>query len=330
MMLRLMVCFAVYCVLGAAAFAQAPSQQQPLALEATIALPNTSGRIDHLSIDLARKRLFVAELGNGSVDVIDLRARKVIHRISGLDEPQGIVYAPPSDVLAIACAGDGTVRMFTGGDYSPRGIVNLDDDADNTHLDPRTGYIVVGHGSGGLAIIDPARAAKIADISLPGHPEGFQISGTRAYVNVPDVHQIDVVDLNSSKLVAKWTTASLSSNFPMALDNIGHLAVVSREQARLALLDLNSGRPVSAIDTCGDADDVFFDDQRKHFIVSCGSGSIDVFAVESGKLHAMARIPTSGGARTSLYVPELDRLFLATRAKIFGSNASIKIFRPAP
>lgn len=330
MMLRLLVCLAVFCVLGTAAFAKQQSQKQPLVLETTIALPNTSGRIDHLSIDLARKRLFVAELANGSVDVIDLNTRNVIHRISGLDEPQGVIYLARSDVLAIACGGDGTVRMFTGGDYSPHGIVNLGDDADNTRLDPSTGYIFVGYGSGGLAIIDPVRAAKVADISLPDHPEGFEIFDTRAYVNLPDAHQIDVVDLNSAKLVAKWTTGALSANFPMALDNIGHLAVVFRRPARLALLDLNSGRPVSTIDTCDDADDVFFDEQRARFIVSCGSGSIDVFAVESGKLHAMARIPTSWGARTSLYVLELDRFFLATPAKMRGSNASIEIFRPTP
>jgi YVTN family beta-propeller protein len=330
MMPRLLVCLAVFCVLGTAAFAKPQSQKQPLVLEAIITLPNTSGRIDHLSIDPARKRLFVAELASGSVDVIDLNTRKAIHRISGLDDPQGVIYLGRSDVLAIACGGDGTVRMFTGGDYSPRSIVNLGDDADNTHLDPRTGYIVVGYGSGGLAIIDPVRAAKVADISLPDHPEGFQIFDTRAYVNLPDAHQIDVVDLDFAKLVAKWTTGALSGNFPMALDNIGHLAVAFRRPPRLALIDLDSGRPVSTIDTCDDADDVFFDEQRARFIVSCGSGSIDVFTVESGKLHAIGRIPTSWGARTSLYVPALDRFFLAARAKKGESDASIEIFRPVP
>lgn len=61
----------------------------PLALERTIALPNVSGRIDHLSVDLARKRLLVAELGNGTVDVIDLDGARAVGRIAGLKEPQG-------------------------------------------------------------------------------------------------------------------------------------------------------------------------------------------------------------------------------------------------
>ena len=66
---------------------------QPLVLERTIPLKSVFGRIDHIAVDLARKRLFVAELGNGSVDTIDLAgdaSGTVTHRISGLQEPQGI------------------------------------------------------------------------------------------------------------------------------------------------------------------------------------------------------------------------------------------------
>ena len=45
-------------------------------------------------VDLARQRLFVAELGNGSLGVVDLAQGKVLHRIDGLKEPQGVTYAP--------------------------------------------------------------------------------------------------------------------------------------------------------------------------------------------------------------------------------------------
>ena len=56
----------------------------PLALEATIPLHDVHGRIDHMAIDLPRKRLMVAELGNNTVDVIDLDKGTSVHRISGL------------------------------------------------------------------------------------------------------------------------------------------------------------------------------------------------------------------------------------------------------
>ena len=94
--------------------AQAADPGPPLVLERTIPLPGVSGRIDHLAVDLRRERLFVAELGNGTVDVLDLAAGKVLRRIEGLKEPQGVGYSPQADVIAVASAGDGSVRLFQG------------------------------------------------------------------------------------------------------------------------------------------------------------------------------------------------------------------------
>ena len=325
MIWRLLAALALWLLPSAAS-----ATSQPLVLEATIALPDTSGRIDHLDIDLARKRLFVVELGNGSVDVIDLASRKVVHHIAGLEEPQGVVYVPKSDLLVIACGGDGTVRIFTGSNFAPRGVVKLGDDADNARLGP-DGVVLVGYGSGGLAVIDPVKAVKLNDILLPAHPEAFQLDGGRAYINLPNADQIAVADLGSDKVIAAWTPPSLSSNFPMALGGGGVVAVAFRSPARLALFDAANGHIVSVAETCGDADDVYFDSKRQRYTVSCGSGAIDVFSAAGGKLGLVSRIATTSGARTSLYVPELDRLFLAVRAGLlFGSDASIQIFRPAP
>jgi hypothetical protein len=309
---------------------QAADTAAPLVLERTIPLAGVSGRIDHMAIDLPRKRLFVAELGNGSVDVIDLESEKILHRISGLGEPQGIAYVPNADLLAVASAGDGTLRTFGGGDFTPRGVVKLGDDADNVRLDPRDGRIDVGYGSGDLAVVDPVTMKKLQDIPLPGHPESFQLSpsGDRAYVNVPNAHQIDVVDLAGGTLIGRWALPHLASNFPMALGDDGSVAVAFRAPAQLVRFDAANGHTLAAIDTCGDADDLFFDAKRQRYYVSCGAGVIDVVQMTGGGLSPLARIPTSAGARTSLFAPALDRLFLAVRAGLPGSDASIQIFRP--
>src|SRR4051812_2216692 len=94
--------------------AQPAGPSPPLVLEAKIALGKVSGRIDHLAVDLGRQRLFVAELGNNSVGVVDLREGKLITRIVGLKEPQGTGYESSTDTLYVANAGDGSVRLFQG------------------------------------------------------------------------------------------------------------------------------------------------------------------------------------------------------------------------
>jgi DNA-binding beta-propeller fold protein YncE len=304
-------------------------------LERTIPLTGVSGRIDHMAVDLRRERLFVAELGNGSVDVVDLAEGKPVRRIAGLKEPQGIGYAPQADLLAVASAGDGSVRLFRGEDLQPAGVIALGEDADNVRLDPRTGQLVVGYGSGGLAVLDPVSRSVVSRVALPAHPEGFQIDPNtqRAYVNVPDAGQVAVVDLAAGKQVASWRVpGGLRQNFPMALDAAGTvLATVFRSPARLVLLDTTTGAVTANLAICGDADDVFFDARRRRLYVSCGEGMVDVLQGDAAaSYHSLARIPTRPGARTSLFVPELDRLFVAARASLSGTDAAILVFRPTP
>lgn len=305
----------------------------PLVLETTIPLPDVAGRIDHLAVDLGRKRLFVAEVGNNTLDAIDFATQKLVHRITGLDEPQGVVYLPGPDLIAIGNGGDGAVRFFSGADFSPRGVVPLGADADNMRVDPRNGHIIVGYGSGGLAIIDPLKAAKLADIPLTGHPESFRLSLStgRIFVNIARAGRITTIDLASGKPLANWMPRGLQANFPMNLDEAGHAVIVAfRSPARLAMFDMTTGAMIASTDTCGDSDDLFFDERRGRIYVSCGAGFIDVFQREPAALTRLIRLATSSGARTSLFVPELDRLFLAVRAGLIDSNASVQVYRPNP
>jgi hypothetical protein len=304
-----------------------------LVLEKTIPLPDVAGRIDHLAVDLGRSHLFVAELGNGSVDVVDLERAAKIGRISGLEEPQGVAYAPASDRIVVASGGDGAVRMFRGGDFAPAGEVRLGSDADNVRLDPRTGHVLVGYGRGGLAVIDPVKPSKLADIALGAHPEGFQLESRtgRAFVNVPAARQIAVVDLASARQTGTWAVPELESNFPLAIEGSGaRLAVVYRKPPRLVLLDAKSGAVTANVPSCGDADDVFFDAKRGRIYVSCGDGAVDVFQSDSTQTRLLAGIPTPAGGRTSLFVPELDRLFVAVRAGPSRPEAAILVFSTAP
>jgi len=304
---------------------------RPLVLERTIPLDGVEGRIDHLAIDLGRKRLFVAELGNDTVDAVDLDSGKVLKRLTGLSEPQGIAYLPGADLLVVANGGDGSVRVFQGEDLAPAGSIALGDDADNVRVDPGTGRILVGYGDGALAIVDPLSRSRIGDVELAAHPESFQLDpqAGRVFVNLPDARRIAVIDLASRRQVASWTIPGLRSNFPMALDDQGTaLAVVYRDPPRLALLNPRTGAVIQSLETCGDADDVFFDTKRQQIYVSCGIGAVDVVGTDATGLRPVDRIETSSGARTSLFVPQLDRLFVAARAGWLDSKAAILVFRP--
>ncbi len=248
----------------------------PLVLEVKIPLGDVSGRIDHLSIDSGRQRLFVAELGNNSLGVVDLAAGKVLRRIAGLSEPQGVAYVPFADSVFVANAGDGSVRVLRGEDLAPIGQIELGDDADNVRVDTRRNRVLVGYGKGALAVVDPVTRTKTADIRLKGHPESFQIdeTGAQVFVNVPDARYIEVVDL-ASESSRSLPTQGAGSNFPMAIDAEAHrVLVVFRSPPTLMALSSRDGHVTAKVETCGDADDVFVDARRRRVYVSCGEGVI--------------------------------------------------------
>ena len=315
---------------GSIAVAQ-PAETAPLHLEAKIPLGNVHGRIDHMAVDLKRQRLFVAELGNDTVGVVDLANLKLLRTIAGLKEPQGVGYEPSTDTLYIANAGDGSVRLLEGNEYKSAGQIELGSDADNVRVDTAANRIFVGYGSGALAVIDPTTRSKVGDIKVKAHPEGFQIDhdAGQVFVNVPDAHGIAVVDRASQRQTGKWPIPDHRA-FPMALDPVRRqVLVIFRAPAELGVFSMTAGKLITTAETCGDADDLFIDAKRGRVYVSCGAGFVDVLEASGMTYRRAARIPTVSGARTSLFVPELDRLLVAVRTTS-AEPAAIWVFRPIP
>ncbi|HEV2162071.1 MAG TPA: hypothetical protein VGR52_07575 [Stellaceae bacterium] len=252
---------AVFALAGIAGTAR--SQPAPLVVEAKIPFGAVAGRIDHMAVDLSRGRLFVAELGNDSLGVIDIARRVAVRTIGGLNEPQGVGYLAADDTVFVASGGDGSVRRFTGADLTPMPPIALDGDADNIRIDDSATQVFVGHGKGGVAVIDRT-GRVVADIRLPAHPESFQIdaSAERLYVNLPDADQVGVVDLRAAKQIGAWTIQGVRGNFPLALDPASrHVLVATRRPPRLLALTPD-GKVVASAALAGDADDLFIDAKR--------------------------------------------------------------------
>jgi hypothetical protein len=187
--------------------------------------------------------------------------------------------------------------------------------------------VYVGYGSGGIAIIDPMKRQKIADVKLPEHPEGFQIDYNlkKLFVNVPDAKQIDVIDLNTAKVIANWAT-EYNANFPMAIDESAHVIFVGyRHPARLVAIDENTGKTIAVTDLIGDCDDLYYDNRSKKVYASGGSGAINIYLFDHSSFKQIASIETRSGARTSLLIPALNTFILAERA---GGNepAQLSVF----
>jgi DNA-binding beta-propeller fold protein YncE len=292
-----------------------------LHLEAKIPLPGVGGRIDHLAYDTAGRRLFVAALGNNTVEVVDLAGRKRLHSITGLHEPQGVQYLPSLGRLVVANGSDGTCVFYDSRTYAEVGRVALGDDADNIRYDGSRVY--VGYGSGGIAVIDPVAMRKMGELPLKGHPESFQLADSgRVFINVPDAGEIVDADLGTLKVHGYWKNSGASANFPMALDRRDtRLFIAYRHPAQLRVLDGRTGVVEASASCVGDADDVFYDQASGLVFVSGGEGYLDVFR---GAV-LINHIATRRGAQTGLWLSGEKELVLAVPARS-GEEAALWVY----
>lgn len=295
----------------------ATGQAAPLNRVAGIPLPNVAGRIDHLALDTASRRLFVAALGNDTVEVVDLTRNLPFGRIDGLHEPQGLLHLPGAGRLFVTNGANASISTFASSSFAAIDRIDLREDPDNVRFEPDQNRVWVGEGAGtrgALAAIPADGSAVAFEIPLDGHPESFQLesNGPRIFVNVPAEQEVEVLDRERRKVVARWKLPC-AGNYPMAIENEARRVLVGcRAPPLLLVLDADTGSVLSVVTLPGDVDDIFVDRASARVYASAGEGLLRVFSQEgTGNLRAMGDVPTRAGARTSLFDPETRRLYVA-------------------
>src|SRR5438093_12345952 len=208
--------FALCCL---AAMAVRAEDSVSLKLIKTIPMPDVKGRFDHFAMDVKGQRLFVAALGNNTVELFDLKAGKRLRSIVGCNKPQGLLYLPKGNLLFVANGGDGRLRIYDCSSFNPLVTIGALDDADNLRYDARADRVYVGYGDGAIGVVNPVTGVLTGSIKLLGHPESFQLEpdGDRMFVNVPDARHVAIIDRSTRTLSEGWSLPNAQANFPMAL-----------------------------------------------------------------------------------------------------------------
>jgi DNA-binding beta-propeller fold protein YncE len=292
----------------------------PLRLVQTVPMPNVAGRFDHLTVDIKGGRLFLAAITNNTVEVLDLSAGTHIRTMNGFGKPQGILYVPALNRLFVASLTDGTLKAFRGDSLELLETVQLSPGADIAGYDPAAGLLYIGHGGkdagesyGELTAIDARKGKRVADMRLAAHPGGFAVEehGPRMFLTISQANQVAVVDRKKWELSATWPVTGVTA----AVDEANRrLFVAARKPPSVIVLDSRSGRVVANLAGGDEPQGIFFDVARRQIYVSCGEGEgfISVYRqLDADHYEALPRIPTAPDARTSVWVPELNRLYLA-------------------
>ena len=332
---------ALSAVLGLSA-AQATPMGAPLRLVGTIALPHVRGRIDHFSADISGRRLFVSALGNHTVEVVDIRSDKLRQSVSGVKQPQGEYYVNSLHKLFTADGLGGDVRVYRvdrGGDLHLLTVVKLALGPDAEAYDPATRLLYVGYGGGAaglnygeLGIIDAVTDKHVGDIRTSAHPGTILVGqpGRTLFITVPKTHQISQINARTGQIVATWLTKA-GIPVSLALDRKDHrLFVGMRNPAALEVFDSRTHRFVASLPSVSLMDGLFYDALHHQIYASGGQGYVAVYRqLNANRYIEIAKVPTGPNARTSLWVRQLDRYYVAVPASA-DRGARVLVFEPVP
>ena len=322
----------------------APSQEggkQPFRLVQTISLPNVKGRLDHMDVDVKRKRLFVAGLENGTLEVVDLQAGKWVRSIPGFEKPQGALYVPELNKLFVASGDDGMLRVFWGDTLDLLDPIQLDRGPNRVVYEPHSKLVYVGYGGkdagkdyGEVGIIDAKKDKRIGDIKVVAHPSELLLdrSGTTLFVFIAIANQIQVIDTNKRQIVSTWQVSSQRPGAAAFDESTSRLFIGTRTPPEMIVMDSKSGKEVAHLPTADGMDGVYFDPPRKRVYVSGGrelsSGFVYVYQqTDADHYEIVGKVTTRGGAGTSLWSPALNRYYVAAPANE-GADAAILVYAP--
>jgi hypothetical protein len=316
-------------------------EESPLRLVQTIPMPNVKGRIDHMEADVKGKRLFIPGLENGTLEVVDLQAGKWMRSIPGFKKPQGILYVAELNKLFVASGDDGMLRVFRGDTLELLDSIQLEPGPNRVVYEPHSKLVYVGYGGkdagkdyGEVGIIDAKNDKRISDIKVAAHPSELLLnkSGTTLFVFISIANQLQVIDTSKRQVVSTWPVSSQHPGDAAFDESTSRLFIGTRTPPEMIVMDSKSGKEVAHLPTAEGMDGVYFDASRKRVYVSGGrelpSGLAYVDQQKDADHYEIAgKVTTRGGAGTSLWVPELDRYYVAAPAS--GETAAgILVYAP--
>jgi hypothetical protein len=350
----LAVCCAV--LFAGSAVPTSAQEKQALRLVRTIALPEVTGRLDHMGVDLEKKRLFVAAVTNNTLEVVDLIGGKPIKSLTGIKDAQDALFLGGDFNKLYVSSLDGHVRIFQGETLWLVQDFKIEPDPNRLLYDPATNLIYFGYGGqnagfdayGRVGILQARRgsgydqllADMIAPTPRPGHLAQLVMDDNGILLACDS--RADLIyqfDTRKRELIKSWPARG-DGAADMALDQTQHrLFVGTRIPPQMTVYDSLSGQEIQSLPAPQTMDGVYYDANLERVYMTGGRwygtpeaspGWIYVYQ-QKGPEHydVISKIKTRPGSGTSLWVPQLNALYVASQA-IGDQKAAILVFEPVP
>jgi hypothetical protein len=331
-------------------------EKQALKLVQTIPLPGVTRRLDHMGVDLEKKRLFVAAVSNNTLEVIDLTDGKVIKSLAGFKDTQDALFLGGHVNKLYVSSLDGHVRVFQGESFWLVRDFKIEPDPNRLLYDPTKKLIYFGYGGqnvgfdayGRVGILQPKPGAgydqlvadMIAPTLRPGHLAEMAIDDNGILLACDSrADRIYQFDTQKRELIKSWPARGDGAG-DMALDRAQHrLFVGTRTPPEMTVYDSLSGKEIQSLPGPETMDGVHYDASLKRVYMTGGRwygtpdaspGWVYVYQQKDPDHYdVISKIKTRPGSGTSLFVPQFNRFYVASQA-LGDQAAAILVFEPVP
>jgi YVTN family beta-propeller protein len=211
---------------------------------------------------------------------------------------------------------------------------------DHSAFNPVNKYFYVENGaapdgkSHSLAIVDTKSFKVVGEIpGLSGEAnEGMVIdrAGKKLYVNLRGSDEVGVIDLDTRQIIARWPLPDAHEGHAIALDEPHHrLFTATRKPPQFVVFNTDTGKVVASLPCVGVNSDMSLDVARKRIYIT-GSDTASVFAQrDADHYEHIAEVPTAYRAKSSIFFPQLNRLYIADSGKGKpDAKLALQIFEP--
>jgi DNA-binding beta-propeller fold protein YncE len=307
-----------------------PGASLPLQQVADVPLPGSASRFDYQSVDPARRRLFIAHLGDGTVVVFDLANRRVIKEIRNVSQAHGVLVVPKLRRLYAAATGDRQLATIDERTFRTIGRAPAGTYPDGIAYDARDNLVFVSDESGSQETIFRALTGRrVGAVPLPGDAGNVQYDNAsgRILVAVGSRNELAVIDPRRRKIVGHVALPGCQHAHGLHLDTAHRLAFVACDKnAALLVLDLRTTRVLQTQMVGVDPDVLDFDPGLQRLYVASESGTVSAFAETSRRLSKLGEAKLAEHAHTVAVDPKTHLVYFPLEN--IGGRPILRIMRP--
>ena len=293
----------------------------------TIKVGGTGGW-DYLSVDPVTQRIFASH--GGIVEVVDIKAGKVVGQITQLHGVHGIAVASDVGKGFISNGQSGSVTVFDLKTLEKTGEPAVGgQNPDAICYEPKTQRIFTMNGrSNDSTAINAKNNEIVATFPIGEKPENCAVDGAgKVYVNIEDSSEVVEIDAAKPVVTRRASLAPCEGPSGLAIDVKNKMLFSVCGNKMMAVTDIATMKVIATPGIGSGVDGAGFDSGLA-FSSNGGDGTMTIVKAVNGKYEAVDTVTTERGARTMTVDPTTHRIYML--AAEYGPAPAAKEGQKAP